>query len=674
MAVTIQQIAAELRLNDGSAAPPEPQFSILTRAHATALELVLKYAPDAPEDAQDSAVIRVVAYMYDTNPSGSRMVDPNPMLNSGATAILDLWRRARTRRISRTGVTPGPTPPSGGLTIDQIRRLLLAENVFAEESAFTAYIGANNARIAAIRQVVDPTGIALGRVLTITADGVYGWAAIGEAQIEAAIEEYLMTHDVGISPRQLAEALAPINTKVSSNTSAIAKNLTDLATERGRITALADLTSVEVGSIGISPNTIPNKEAVIRDYAFAYEDLPVAWLNSKRCNSFDVWFKNRGIHAVRNWTPVEDGVVTVNVNENEARAIGIGENETIIPVRMVFLVDGFTAVGIKNTWLEIRPTGSPTIDELKAEIDLRQKGDNHNKTVIVGEDAATANANLVTFLNAQANSDNTGLIEIEAESATDGVTGYARGDMVIFPPKSKVGKIIGNNFNFARAGFNFLFNTVGSNADLNTIADGQRDDPHGEWLRVTADFTYAAQSVDYKTDDILWLPPYMPLRAGVRKMWNVGGGSTFELSQAQQIGLLTFEPSISAIPYASGGLEAALTRTVSVVVVGAELLEGDIWVEGQIDGQAAITRRKWTSTTSKLDFIINQALARRIGQNSELTFDIIYYDAANAGNIVRTISFEITLVQLTAIIEYANQAAAVAAGSPANTIQWWPAS
>ena len=91
------------------------------------------------------------------------------------------------------------------------------------------------------------------------------------------------------------------------------------------------------------------------------------------------------------------------------------------------------------------------------EAGLRVAGDNWNKTIIGGSDAAAANAQLATFLNAQASSDNSGVIEVAAASATSGGETFTRGDIVVFPPRSRVGKIFGNvehphDFTFGTAG------------------------------------------------------------------------------------------------------------------------------------------------------------------------------------------------------------------------------
>ena len=93
MAVGIGQLAVELLLaTDASVLPPEPLRTRLERARALAIQLVARYAPDAPEDVHDSAVIRVAGYIINSPPHQQRAAVANAMLQSGAASLLDLFR------------------------------------------------------------------------------------------------------------------------------------------------------------------------------------------------------------------------------------------------------------------------------------------------------------------------------------------------------------------------------------------------------------------------------------------------------------------------------------------------------------------------------------------------------------------------------------------------------
>ncbi len=96
MAITISvdQLAAHLRLGDGVTALEEPTNGILTRHLATAKALIESYAPSAPEAVQNEAAIRFVGWLYDSPTHGMRGIQ-NAMSASGAAALLGRFRERR---------------------------------------------------------------------------------------------------------------------------------------------------------------------------------------------------------------------------------------------------------------------------------------------------------------------------------------------------------------------------------------------------------------------------------------------------------------------------------------------------------------------------------------------------------------------------------------------------
>ena len=108
MAVTLKQLAAELRLGDGSAAPSGPVGDILERILKVATSLATRYAPHALESDLDQAIISIAAYLYDTDPSGSRNRYPNAIVSSGAAALLDMYRGPSGHELgARAQASPG---------------------------------------------------------------------------------------------------------------------------------------------------------------------------------------------------------------------------------------------------------------------------------------------------------------------------------------------------------------------------------------------------------------------------------------------------------------------------------------------------------------------------------------------------------------------------------------
>ena len=96
MAVTTVQLAAAMRLGDGTTDPPEPILGVITRLLSVAQSTVQLHASTAPDDIQDEAMIRMAAYVYDqpTSSPGQRFI--NAYVNSGAASLLGPWTKHRT--------------------------------------------------------------------------------------------------------------------------------------------------------------------------------------------------------------------------------------------------------------------------------------------------------------------------------------------------------------------------------------------------------------------------------------------------------------------------------------------------------------------------------------------------------------------------------------------------
>lgn len=90
MALTVTQLAAALRVGNGTDAPPEPINGILTRLEGAARAMVKKLCKDAPEAVVDEATIRVVGYLFDAPPQdGTRYA--HAIRNSGALSLISPW-------------------------------------------------------------------------------------------------------------------------------------------------------------------------------------------------------------------------------------------------------------------------------------------------------------------------------------------------------------------------------------------------------------------------------------------------------------------------------------------------------------------------------------------------------------------------------------------------------
>ena len=117
MAVTIlaADLAVALRLTATTAEYANleaGQQAVVARTLATASAMVTRYAVAAPDTAHNEAVVRLSAWLYDTDPSDARRAQ-SPMLQSGAAAILAPWRTAAAAL-----PTGEPAPSTGSDTVD----------------------------------------------------------------------------------------------------------------------------------------------------------------------------------------------------------------------------------------------------------------------------------------------------------------------------------------------------------------------------------------------------------------------------------------------------------------------------------------------------------------------------------------------------------------------------
>ena len=109
MALTVAELGAALRLTTDPASPPaEPLLGILHRQLRAAENQVNRYAPAAPEENREEAVIRTVGYYFE-RPDSS-----NPFVLSGARSLLYDWHELVTAKVE-PGTAAAPATPETGL-------------------------------------------------------------------------------------------------------------------------------------------------------------------------------------------------------------------------------------------------------------------------------------------------------------------------------------------------------------------------------------------------------------------------------------------------------------------------------------------------------------------------------------------------------------------------------
>lgn len=119
MPVTITPETAAVAIRaatDADTIPPAVAGTIAVLFPA-ASAMIEEHAPSAPDAVQDAALVRLLGWMYDADPTDSRV--SRAIAVSGAAGILAQWRVHRAGAITETGNGGGPTPtpdpvPGGG--------------------------------------------------------------------------------------------------------------------------------------------------------------------------------------------------------------------------------------------------------------------------------------------------------------------------------------------------------------------------------------------------------------------------------------------------------------------------------------------------------------------------------------------------------------------------------
>lgn len=119
MAVTITagELAVAIRAAAAADAVPDQVATTLGFLMPAAAAMLLDYAPAAPDAVHNAALIRLAGWLYDADPTDSRV--SNAIHVSGATNLLASWREHRAGIIGNvaaaSGGGTGPVTPGAGL-------------------------------------------------------------------------------------------------------------------------------------------------------------------------------------------------------------------------------------------------------------------------------------------------------------------------------------------------------------------------------------------------------------------------------------------------------------------------------------------------------------------------------------------------------------------------------
>ena len=166
VAITLETTLLAIRAVTNEQGIPPPILATGSVYYGAAKQMIEQYAPKAPSAVQDSAMVRLVGWMWD-----SPISDPyqnKAMTSSGAASILAQWR---THSIGIISDSDDDSSPSKGIPAD-----------FSEFSgrliSNEAKINSNTGRIVTLESVPaspsQPTG---------EGDDAYDWATVGNTEI-----------------------------------------------------------------------------------------------------------------------------------------------------------------------------------------------------------------------------------------------------------------------------------------------------------------------------------------------------------------------------------------------------------------------------------------------------------------------------------------------------------
>jgi len=98
---TLAQLAADLRIGDGTTAPTGAVAVVLGRIDATARAMVVAYAPDAPDAIHNESYARLAGWLFDQDPTARAPGGSSAMRSSGAAALLSPYKVRRGGLIGR---------------------------------------------------------------------------------------------------------------------------------------------------------------------------------------------------------------------------------------------------------------------------------------------------------------------------------------------------------------------------------------------------------------------------------------------------------------------------------------------------------------------------------------------------------------------------------------------
>ena len=112
--LTTGQIAVAIRAATDPAMVPASVEAVLEIMIPAARDICAAFAPDAPDSVGNAALVRLVGWLWDSDPADASL--GRALQNSGAGPLLSQWRKQRAAVLAgeSSGGIPTPTPTPGG--------------------------------------------------------------------------------------------------------------------------------------------------------------------------------------------------------------------------------------------------------------------------------------------------------------------------------------------------------------------------------------------------------------------------------------------------------------------------------------------------------------------------------------------------------------------------------
>lgn len=373
---------------------------------------------------------------------------------------------------------------------------------------------------------------------------------------------------------------------------------------------IAETNKRYLGRIDMKPSNIAKKEDLDGTYQVVLTDIDDEYLKSKGVDVLEVWFNAEAIHS-ESWTPKDTTLISAILDTSEETQIAL-TTQKIIPVLAVFRNGGDYVAQI-GTYLTIggkQEAGQVDFDDIKAgdniEIDRSKAGE-------------------ITISSTGGGEESGGVRVVYREvPLQNGVYTLQDGE-----------ESLHMEFNLVQGGNTYRFDMDILKEEIDStpksfVADSHNPDSFAKGKAIGADISRNGNAITISMNG--WETSSVVVIAESYE----GGGGKAELTVTQQIADINLVASPAGVYFSNVDDFAKKIKAIDVQISNPELLTGNVWVEGWVQGQRGLGRTKWSSSTSVLRMTFADSIASAIAtgtiNDSDIQCNLRFFDAASGGN------------------------------------------